>query len=396
MPPDSKPSLADKLRALIRELEGNLVDAKRDLAEHLGEQERLGYSLTEVIQRQTGMGERFPTGLPTLDRHTGGGIPRGRMVMLVGKPGVGKTSLASQFVLNMARHRRVAVLALFADSGLDDAAVTMAQQLGVPREAALSGEADAVTSVQRETFGLTLHLVDPDRPYDIEDLAQRFVATLPEDVAPVLLLDSVQVLRCSDPKARTVYERVTAISNTVKAVTSRHRLVTILVSQSNRASYANATIAKDADPLAAGAGGGALEFMPDVHLFLDGKKGGPIKLHCAKSRLGAAGWDVELALDFERHRHVEVDAEAAEAQRAAEEEAEGLKTLRAAQEKVVEALRRHPDGLSKNQLELACKGKHTIHREALRTLWEAGTIYSETRTGKGGGMVWKLAKREAA
>ena len=248
-----QPSLADKLRAEIREHEARAAEARKDLAEYLGEQERLGYSLTEVIQRQVGMGERYPTGLPTLDLHTGGGIPRGRMVMLVGKPGVGKTSLASQFVINMARHRRVAVLALFADSGMDDAAITMAQQLGVPRESALSGEPDAVSAVTRETFGMVLQLVDPDQPYDLEDVAARFVAGVPDDVAPVLLLDSVQVLRCPDPRAKTVYERVTAISNTVKAVTSRHRLVTILVSQSNRASYANATIAKDADPLAAGA-----------------------------------------------------------------------------------------------------------------------------------------------
>lgn len=392
MQPDPKPTLADRLRAEIREHEARASEARRDLAEHLGEQERLGYSLTEIIQRQTGMGERFPTGLPTLDQHTGGGIPRGRMVMLVGKPGVGKTSLASQWVLHMARHRRVAVLALFADSGIDDAAVTMAQQLGIPREAALCGEPDAVSAVTRETFGMTLQLVDPDQPYDIEDVASRFVLGLPADVAPVLLLDSVQVLRCPDPRAKTVYERVTAISNTVKQVTSRHRMVTILVSQSNRASYANSTIAKDADPLAAGAGGGALEFMPDVHLFLDGKKGGPIKLHCGKSRLGAAGWDVELSLDFDRHRHVEVDARAAEEARAAEADSEHLKALQGAKDKALDVAKRNPEGMSSNRFEQLCGGRATLHREARRVLWEEGRLVSEERSGKGGGAVWKLAR----
>lgn len=385
-------SLAEKLRDEIRTHEARAAEARRDLAEHLGEQEKLGYSLAEVISRQVGMGERFPTGLPTLDERTGGGIPRGRMVMLVGKPGVGKTSLASQFVLNMARHRRVAVLALFADSGIDDAAVTMAQQLGVAREQALCGDPEAIAAVKRETFDLSLSLIDPDQQYDIEDIVQRFVGGLPADVAPVALLDSVQVLRCPDPKARTVYERVTSISNTVKQATSRHRLVTILVSQSNRASYANAAIAKDADPLAAGAGGGALEFMPDVHLLLDGRKGGPIKLHCAKSRIGAAGWDVELALDFARHRHVEIDAQAAEAQRAADEDEELQKVIKAAKQNCLEVARRNPEGLSSNRFETLCKGKATIHREARRALWEEGVLISEERQGRGGGAVWKLAK----
>lgn len=390
------PGLTEALRGSILDLETRLADAKRLLSEHLGEQERLGLSLAEVIQRQTGMGERYPTGLPTLDERTGGGIPRGRMVMLVGKPGVGKTSLASQFAMNMVRHRRAAVLALFADSGMDDAGITMAQQLGVPREHALCGDPEAVAAVTRETFGLTLQLVDPDQPYDIEDVAARFVLGLPPDVAPILLLDSVQVLRCPDPRAKNVYERVTAISNTVKAVTSRHRLITLLVSQSKRASYANAAVAKDEDPLAAGAGGGALEFMPDIHLFLEGKKGGPIKLFCSKSRIGAAGWDVELALDFDRHRHVEVDAQAAEAARDAEEDAERTKLIRKAQEKCLEVIRRNPEGVSTRRLEALCGGKAAVHREAARQLWETGVLISEEKSGRGGGILWKIGKVEAA
>jgi hypothetical protein len=136
--------------------------------------------------------------------------------------------------------------------------------------------------------------------------------------------------------------------------------------------------------------------MPDIHLFLEGKKGGPIKLHCSKSRIGASGWDVELGLDFERHRHVEVDAAAAEAERQAEEDAERLKVIRQAQAKCMEVVRRNPEGLSTRRLEALCGGKAVIHREAARLLWEEGHLLCEERHGRGGGALWKLGKVEAA
>lgn len=383
-------TLADRLQSEISELRAKLAEAERDLAEHLGEGEALGQSLPDVIARQTGMGERFPTGLATLDSLTGGGIPRGRLVALVGKPGVGKTSLATQIAMHMARNRRAAVLALYADSGLDDAAITLAQQLGIPREQAIAGSPEAVAGARRETFGLSLVLVDPDQPYDLADLAARFVHGLPEGVAPILLLDSAQVLRCPDPRAKTPYERITAISNAAKAVTSRHRLVTLLVSQSNRASYANKAIAKDADPLAAGAGAAALEFMPDVHLSLD-PVGEFVRMTCAKSRIGRSGWSVMLSIDFERHRHLEVDAAVAEAEAQDAETQAKNEQIRAAREKCLQVARRNPEGLSSARMEDLCGGRASIHREARRLAWEAGDLICEERSGRGGGALWKPA-----
>jgi len=43
---------------------------------------------------------RTPTGIPGLDEITGGGFPQGRVLLVLGEPGAGKTILCSQFLLN--------------------------------------------------------------------------------------------------------------------------------------------------------------------------------------------------------------------------------------------------------------------------------------------------------
>jgi KaiC/GvpD/RAD55 family RecA-like ATPase len=47
---------------------------------------------------------RTLTGIPGLDEILGGGIPQGRVVLLVGGPGAGKTILATQFLVNGAKN----------------------------------------------------------------------------------------------------------------------------------------------------------------------------------------------------------------------------------------------------------------------------------------------------
>ena len=44
--------------------------------------------------------ERVPTGIPGFDDMIGGGFPSGRVVLILGEPGAGKTILGSQFLMN--------------------------------------------------------------------------------------------------------------------------------------------------------------------------------------------------------------------------------------------------------------------------------------------------------
>jgi len=49
--------------------------------------------------------ERTPTGVPGIDNILGGGLPTGQLFLIDGSPGVGKTTLALQFLLEGVRHK---------------------------------------------------------------------------------------------------------------------------------------------------------------------------------------------------------------------------------------------------------------------------------------------------
>ncbi|MGZ3582211.1 MAG: RAD55 family ATPase [Ktedonobacterales bacterium] len=51
-----------------------------------------------------------PTGVPNLDQVVGGGIPRGSLVIIVGPPGSGKTTLANQMAFAAARNGRRSIV----------------------------------------------------------------------------------------------------------------------------------------------------------------------------------------------------------------------------------------------------------------------------------------------
>ncbi len=374
--------LLDKIEQTISRLEEDLAEAKKLRAEQSGELERIGITVPEVLARMRDAGERLPTGFPTVDAKTNGGIPRGKMVTLVGKPGSGKTSIATQWSLNMAHGRPAAILAVYHDSGLEDACLTIAQQLGSSREAAQRGE--ATETVAGALNGRHVVLVDVNDRYALEDVYSRFCESLEPHVIPILIIDSAQVVRSKEgDKQKTQFDRVRVVADLVRSLTNRHRAITILVSQANRMAYRNKQDAAANDPMTAGAGSGNLEFMPDLYLFVEAADG-QIRLHCRKNRLGEdQEWTISLQNDKPRHRHLEIDAAAEVA--VFDEKRE--RTLALAEEKIVASLRLNPR-LSGRALREATNLKTQTFQEALHRLADRRIVTYEQ--GPRGALLWLL------
>lgn len=60
--------------------------------------------MTLAHPEPTAASAKAPTGVIGIDKITGGGLPRGRTTLLVGRSGAGKTVLALQFLAHGARH----------------------------------------------------------------------------------------------------------------------------------------------------------------------------------------------------------------------------------------------------------------------------------------------------
>lgn len=351
-------------------------------------------SLADALSQAQDVSQRFLTHVPTLDRATMGGIPRGRVMLIVGRPGSGKTTLAIQIVVRMAL-QGAAVGMLLADEGLNAGAIRVAQQHGYERAKLEAADPDTIKEAADSLRSLdNIFCLDPDDPKSTLDL---FIKGMDERAAgrpQVWLLDSAQVIRIGNgTKGADARIRTKEIAERVKSEGRKRAAVVILLSQSNRASYRGKRDEDNADPLSSGAESGALEHMPDVFLWLAPDGPDKIKALIPKNRIGTGPvlipWHLTLDRRMALFREVD-ETETPEEDLA--KEAKRLERLRKTQQKVLDALKRNPEGLTKKQLRDAVSGPPASIIEAVDTLQAEGKIFSEPTEKRGGGMIWKVTR----
>lgn len=336
---------------------------------------------------------RISTGIPTLDRETRGGIPRGRLVVIVGRPGSGKTGLALSIAGGLAGREDIFIVTYLADEGLEAGVIRLAQRLGADRDLLESGDPAEVERAAAKASGVenVMHL-DPDHPKASLDLLFETIDKLAGDRTIVLVVDSAQVVRPGGvTKPSEIRLTVKDVADRMKAELRRRHGIGFLVSQQSRAGYRSKKVEERADPLATGAESSALEYMADLYLVLDPTDDDGSKVFIAKSRIGRRGTTFHLALDRDRSIYREVEEGARQDEESLRQEEESRKRVTADSGKLADLLKRNAEGLTVTAIRGAMRWNHARTNAALSELERLDRIFGEASERRGGGWRWRLA-----
>ncbi len=387
----------------LRKSESSLLEklalCRGEISRWTGEEGRSTWEHpADVLRRQKDVSARYATGIPTIDHLTKGGLPRGRMMVMVGRPGAGKTGLAIQIAASVAeKNPSVAVGLYLADEGLEAGVIRMAQRYGYDREQLEAAAQETIRPASEDLERLqNLFCLDPDAEDASLEAFLDGMATRADGRPQLWVIDSAQVVRLASAAARKLDRRLTvdAVARAVKAAARRRGAVALLLSQSNRGAYRAKKTEDQADPLSSGAESAQLEHMADVFIFMSPDGEDRTKVQMPKNRVGR-GPRLEpfmLMLNRDRALYSEIDAEAL----AAAEEADGViardRAVRGWVDSVTSALKKHQEGLSGSQIRQMTSLNGSKFAMARDAMVAGGTLISEVREGRGGGVVWKLVR----
>lgn len=266
-------------------------------------------ALASRIDKLGHIGPRMPTGIPTLDRVTRGGLTQESVVVFGGAPGACKTTLVvHQAVHHAQQGRPVAILA--ADEGPNGLLIRIGQVLGLEREAVEQGTAGE--AFKQRVASLPLNIYSTDDPgVTIESVAEELAKQGPG----VLVIDSLQTARTkTSGKATDGRSRLDDVVAVIKQCAMRYKHAVLVTSELSRASYRSKVVAEQIDDLAAFKESGSIEYAGTVLLVLRNPKGsgGVVDVTMPKNRLGFEKADFRLQLDPDRATLSEVDKPAPE------------------------------------------------------------------------------------
>ncbi len=316
-------------------------------------------SPTERALRLGGRGVRVALGVRTLDRACRGGLLPGKILIVGGAPGAGKTTLVTQKAYELAQ-RGVHVAVLAADEDADGLLIRMGQNENLSREELEDGADGARAELSQRLRDLPLMLIDSeDEGGSIEAVAEELAKRAAKSPS-VLIVDSVQTCRAmgtdvvDNPRARA-----DLVMLALKRAARQFGHVIVATSEVSRGWYRNSN--ERIDPLAAFKESGGIEYGAAVAIAMVNVKGEDdlVDVVVAKNRLGRKDpFRLKLSFVSARFNEVELPDESGETP------ARRFENLK---QQVLRLLRKRTDLKSKNAVFRELGGNR---REVLETIEE--------------------------
>ena len=228
---------ADLLAALRKGTEDLLED--RPSHGVLSSCDAAGDLLEGIMARQAGLDRPLSCGLDSLDNALGGGLSPGSLVILAGRPGMGKTTLGLFLAENLARQGTVLYVSLEM-TAQQLMAKRLARRTGISaqrlllasgEEAFSQEETDRITDAA-QALAKTGLVFNQNMGSTVEEVG--LLARSQKDLAAVVV-DHLGLLRTAHP-GRSRTEIVTELSADLKALALALKVPVIALSQLNRAS----------------------------------------------------------------------------------------------------------------------------------------------------------------
>ena len=315
------------------------------------------------------LGRRLSTGFSTLDQAARGGVPQGKLVILVGAPSSYKSTCAVHWShLWEAAGAFVAFLA--ADESPDAYAVRFGQLAGFRYEDLEAEQDDARRAAAGRLASRKILLLDGGETL-LEDAATA-LEEVAGDLQRVLVVDSLQTVRSAVTVGQqSRREEIGAVVTQLRAFVKGGTIV-VATSEMARSGYRSGDRTQDISALAAAKESGAIEYGADLILGLRSvrEEVGQVDVEVAKNRLGPGKPEFRLRFDFESTALTEMATSAAGPGRvpAVSQSAQDIGSVRL-------ALAAHPGVAGRDNLRALVKGVSTARlRDAVRALEQAGEI----------------------
>lgn len=243
----------------------------------------------------------LPTGIPSLDRMLGGGFKPGKQVIIAARPSVGKSSLAEQLCINLARAGHPA--AMFSqEMGKDELADRAAANIGrIALDRLLSGQLERhewsrLTEAIEVMRNLPLHF-DDQPALSLSDISAKARMLKRQHGIKLIVIDYLQL--CAAGKATdSRHHQIEEMSRGLKNLARELDITIVTLSQLNREVEKRTSGRPILSDLKES---GAIEEDADVVILLSRYSTSPqgvnvIACDVPKNRQGRVG---EMALSFE-------------------------------------------------------------------------------------------------